>query len=96
MVLITSARVLSGGSLRSGISPFNVGMVEALAGIAVVTWGECAEPGLERKTDRLMVIGIRPMAWRRIWLALGCLSVFWRGAGLVYLARVTNPLTGTC
>ena len=42
MVLITSAAGFYLGSLRSGISPFNAGMVKALAGIAVVTCGASA------------------------------------------------------
>ena len=37
MVIITSAAGFYLGSLRSGISPFNFGMIKALGGIAVVT-----------------------------------------------------------
>jgi protoheme IX farnesyltransferase len=98
MVIITSAAGFYLGSLRSGISPFNVGMVKALAGIAVVTCGASAlNQALERKTDRLMERTFnRPMAARRISLAhgliVGFLGVF---LGSLYLALVTNPLTGT-
>ena len=98
MVLITSAAGFYLGSLRSGISPFNMGMVQALAGIAVVTCGASAlNQALERKTDRLMErTSNRPMAAGRISLAhgliVGFLCVF---LGSLYLARATNPLTGT-
>jgi protoheme IX farnesyltransferase len=98
MVIITSAAGFYLGSLRSGISPFNVGMVKALAGTAVVTCGASAlNQALERKTDRLMHrTQNRPMAAGRIGLAhgliVGFLGVF---LGSLYLARATNPLTGT-
>jgi protoheme IX farnesyltransferase len=98
MVMITAAAGFYLGSLRSGISPFNAGMVEALVGIAVVTCGASAlNQALERKTDRLMErTRDRPMATGRISLAHG-LIVGFAGVflGSLYLARVTNPLTGT-
>ncbi len=98
MVLITSAAGFYLGSLRSGISPFNSGMVKALFGIAVVTCGASAlNQVLERNTDRLMLrTRNRPMAMGRISLAhgliVGFLGVF---LGSLYLARATNLLTGT-
>jgi protoheme IX farnesyltransferase len=98
MVMITAAAGFYLGSLRSGISPFNAGMVEALGGIAVVTCGASAlNQVLERSSDRLMLrTRNRPVAAGRISLAHGLLvgfvSVF---AGSLYLARATNPLTGT-
>ena len=98
MVVITSAAGFYLGSLRSGISPFNAGMIKALAGIAVVTCGASAlNQALERKTDRLMHrTENRPMAVGRIGLAhgliVGFLAVF---LGSLFLARATNPLTGT-
>ena len=98
MVIITSAAGFYLGSLRSGISPFNLGMLKALAGIAVVTCGASAlNQVLERKTDRLMRrTRNRPMAAGRISLAhgliVGFLATF---LGSLYLARATNPLTGT-
>jgi protoheme IX farnesyltransferase len=98
MVLITAAAGFYLGSLRSGISPFNVGIVKALFGIAVVTCGASAlNQALERGTDRLMLrTRNRPMAAGRISLAhgliVGFLGVF---LGSLYLARATNPLTGT-
>lgn len=98
MVLITSAAGFYLGSLRSAISPFNAGMVKALAGIAVVTCGASAlNQVLERRTDRLMLRTLnRPMAAGRISLAhgliVGFLAVF---LGSLYLALATNMLTGT-
>jgi protoheme IX farnesyltransferase len=98
MVLITSAAGFYLGSLRSGISPFNVGMIKAIGGIAVVTCGASAlNQVLERKTDRLMRrTRNRPMAAGRISLAhgliVGFLATF---LGSLYLTRVVNPLTGT-
>jgi protoheme IX farnesyltransferase len=97
MVVITAAAGFYLGSLRSGISPFHIGLVEALAGIAIVTAGSSAlNQALERHTDSLMPrTASRPMAQRRISLAhgliVGFLAVF---AGSIYLAHVTNPLTG--
>jgi len=98
MVLITSAAGFYLGCLRSGISPFNLGAVKALAGITAVTCGSSAlNQVLERKTDRLMHrTQDRPMAAGRISLVhgliIGFLATF---AGSLYLARACNPLTGT-
>ena len=97
MVVITSAAGFYLGSLRSGISPFNLQAVKAIFGIAVVTCGASAlNQVLERSTDRLMLrTRNRPMAAGRIGLThgllVGFISVF---AGTLYLARVANPLTG--
>jgi protoheme IX farnesyltransferase len=97
MVVITAAGGFYLGSLRSGISPFHTGAVEALAGIAVVTFGSSIlNQALERRTDTLMRrTANRPMAAGRIGLAhglfLGFLAVF---LGTLYLAEVTNPITG--
>ena len=98
MVLITSAAGFYLGCLRSGISPFNVGMIKAIGGIAVVTCGASAlNQVLERTTDRLMRrTSNRPMAAGRISLAHGLLVGFLATfLGSLYLARATNPLTGT-
>jgi protoheme IX farnesyltransferase len=98
MVLITSAAGFYLGSLRSGISPFNAGMIKAIGGIAVVTCGASAlNQALERKTDRMMLRTInRPMAAGRISLAhgliVGFLATF---LGSLYLALAANLLTGT-
>jgi protoheme IX farnesyltransferase len=98
MVLITSAAGFYLGSLRSGISPFNLGMIKAIGGIAVVTCGASAlNQALERRTDRLMRrTSKRPMAAGRIslthGLVVGFLATF---LGSLYLAHATNLLTGT-
>ena len=97
MVVITAAGGFYLGSLRSGISPFHVDAVQALAGIAIVTCGSSVlNQALERRTDTLMRrTATRPMAAGRIGLAhglsLGFAATF---LGALYLTRVTNPLTG--
>jgi protoheme IX farnesyltransferase len=97
MVIITAAAGFYLGSLRSGISPFHLGLIEALAGITIVTAGSSVlNQALERTTDLLMPrTASRPMAQRRIGLAhgliLGFLLVF---AGSLYLAYATNLITG--
>jgi protoheme IX farnesyltransferase len=97
MVIITAAAGFYLGSLRSGISPFNIGLLEALFGIALVTAGSSVlNQALERKTDLLMPrTADRPMAQRRIGLAhgliIGFLLVF---GGSLYLAATTNLITG--
>jgi heme o synthase len=98
MVIITSAAGFYLGSLHSGISPFHAGLVNALAGIAVVTCGSAAlNQALERRTDAQMRrTADRPMAAGRISLAhgliLGFAAIF---LGSLYLALTTNLLTGT-
>ncbi len=98
MVVITAGTGFYLGSLASGISPFHAGMVQALAGIAMVTCGSSAlNQALERRSDAHMKrTAQRPMAAGRIsfshGLLLGFAAVF---LGTLYLARVTNPLTGT-
>lgn len=98
MVVITAGAGFYLGSLHSGISPFQAGMIKAIGGIAVVTCGSAAlNQALERRTDRLMHrTDDRPMAARRIGLAhgllLGFAAVFF---GSLYLAYATNLLTGT-
>ncbi len=98
MVVITAAGGFYLGSLRSGISPFHLEAVQALAGIAIVTCGSSVlNQALERRTDTLMRrTANRPMAAGRIGLAhglvLGFLAIF---LGSLYLASVTNLLTGT-
>ncbi len=98
MVIITAAAGFYLGSLRSGISPFHAGLLQALAGIAVVTAGSSAlNQALERRTDACMHrTANRPMAAGRISLAhgllLGFAAIF---LGSLYLAYSTNLLTGT-
>ena len=98
MVIITAGAGFYLGSLRSGISPFHLGLVQALFGIGLVTFRSSAlNQALERGTDRRMPrTASRPMAQHRIGLAhgllLGFALVF---GGSVYLASVTNLITGT-
>jgi protoheme IX farnesyltransferase len=98
MVIITAGAGFYLGSLQSGISPFHAGLLQALAGIAVVTCGSSAlNQALERKTDSLMRrTASRPMAAGRISLThgliLGFAAIF---LGSLYLAYTTNLLTGT-
>ena len=97
MVIITAAAGFYLGSLASGIPPFQLGMLKALFGIALVTAGSSAlNQALERTTDRRMPrTAARPMAQHRIGLvhglALGFVLVC---GGSIYLALATNPLTG--
>ncbi len=98
MVIITAAAGFYLGSLKSAISPFHAGLLQALAGIAVVTCGSSAlNQALERRTDAYMHrTANRPMAAGRISLAhgliLGFAAIF---GGSLYLAYTTNLLTGT-
>jgi heme o synthase len=98
MVIITAGAGFYLGSLRSGISPFHAGLVQALIGITVVTCGSSAlNQALERKTDRLMHrTADRPMAAGRISLSHGLILGFAATfLGSLYLAYATNVLTGT-
>jgi protoheme IX farnesyltransferase len=97
MVIITAAAGFYLGSLASGISPFQIGLLKALFGIALVTAGSSAlNQALERSTDRRMPrTAARPMAQHRIGLAHGLLIGFLLvSGGSVYLAWATNPITG--
>ena len=98
MVLLMAAGGFYLGSLASGISPFHLGLVKALFGIALVTAGSSAlNQALERNTDRRMPrTAARPMAQHRIGLAHGLLIGFILiVAGSTYLAFTTNLITGT-
>ena len=98
MVVITAGAGYYLGALRSGISPWQMGMVQALGGIAVVTCGAGAlNQALERKTDGMMRrTADRPMAAGRIGLAhglvLGFLAIL---VGTIWLAYATNVITAT-
>ena len=98
MVLLTAAGGFYLGSLASGISPFHLGLLRALLGIALVTGGSSVlNQALERKTDRRMPrTAARPMAQHRIGLAHGLLLGFALiTGGSLYLALTTNLITGT-
>lgn len=98
MVLLMAAGGFYLGSLASGISPFHLGLLKALVGIALVTAGSSAlNQALERNTDRQMPrTAARPMAQHRIGLAHGLVIGFLLvAAGSTYLALTTNLITGT-
>lgn len=98
MVLLTAAGGFYLGSLASGISPFHLGLVKTLLGIALVTAGSSVlNQALERKTDRQMPrTASRPMAQHRIGLAHGLLLGFLLiTGGSLFLALTTNLITGT-
>ncbi len=98
MVVITAAAGGYLASLRSGISPFHLSLLEALLGIATVTCGSSAlNQALERRTDAHMRrTASRPMAAGRISLPHGLLVGFAAVVlGTVFLALTTNLLTGT-
>ena len=98
MVIITAAAGFYLGSLRSGISPFHAGLVQAMLGIASVTAGSSVlNQALERRSDSHMRrTRNRPMAAGRVSFPHGLLLGFAAVAfGTVYLAAVTNLLTGT-
>lgn len=98
MVLLTAAGGFYLGSLASGISPFHMGLVRALLGIALVTAGSSVlNQALERKTDlRMPRTASRPMALGRIGLTHGLLLGFALIAGgSLYLSFATNVVTGT-
>jgi protoheme IX farnesyltransferase len=97
MVIIYAAASFYLGSLASGISPFNIGLIKALFGISLVTAGSSVlNQALERSTDRRMPrTADRPMAQHRIGLVhgliLGFVLVF---GGSIYLTLATPPITG--
>ena len=98
MVLLTAAGGFYLGSLASGISPFHIGLLQTLLGIALVTAGSSVlNQALERKTDRRMPrTASRPMAQGRIGLAHGLLLGFALVVGgSLYLAMTSNVITGT-
>jgi protoheme IX farnesyltransferase len=96
MVLVTSWGGFYLGSMQSGISAMQRGLLETLLGIGLVSAGAGAlNEALERKTDARMIrTANRPLAAGRFSLAQGI------GAGLgalalgaVWLAFTTNLLT---
>ncbi len=101
MVIIYAAASFYLGSLASGISPFQISLLDALVktlfGISLVTAGSSVlNQALERSTDRRMPrTANRPMAQHRIGLAHGLILGFALVCGgSVYLTWVANPLTG--
>jgi len=97
MVIITAGAGFYLASLASGIPPFQMGLVKALLGIALVTAGSSVlNQALERTTDlRMPRTASRPMAQHRIGLVHGLtLGFVLVCGGSIYLAWATNPLTG--
>ncbi len=97
MVIITAAAGFYLGSLRSGISPFNLQFVETVLGMAAVTGGSSTlNQVLERRTDALMPrTASRPMAARRLSLGHGLIfGLLLIALGSAFLAVTTNPITG--
>ncbi len=98
MVLITAAAGLYLGELRSGVNPFDLQNVFALAGIGLVTCGSSVlNQALERRSDaRMRRTARRPMVTGRIGLMHGLLLGFAAVAlGTMLLAAETNILTTT-
>ena len=96
MVLVTTWAGFYLGSMQSGISSAQRGLVETLVGVALVSAGASAlNEAIERKTDRKMVrTAGRPIAAGRISLFLGL--VLGLGAvalGAFWLQYTTNNLT---
>jgi heme o synthase len=96
MVLITTWAGFYLGSMRSGISSFQRGLLETLVGVALVSAGASAlNEALERKSDARMIrTANRPIAAGRISLPVGlALGMGAVVAGAFWLQMTTNLLT---
>jgi heme o synthase len=96
MVVITAWAGFYLGSNYSHISSINLGLLQALIGVALVSCGASAlNEAVERSSDALMRrTKNRPLASRRMPLAVGiALGLFPVIAGAFFLARFTNLLT---
>ncbi len=98
MVVLTAWAGFYLGSMQSGISSVQQGLLEALVGIGMVSAGSAAlNECLERKLDAKMIrTANRPMAAGRISLPHGILLGL--GAivlGTLWLVHSTNLITGT-
>ena len=97
MVVLTAWAGFYLGSLRSGISSFHIGLLEALTGIALVSAGASAlNEAMERKSDaKMMRTADRPLASGRISLPHGIIAgMLAIVSGTLILTVYTNPLTG--
>ncbi len=98
MVVITAWAGFYLGSMRSGISSVQTGLIETLLGIGLVSAGSSAlNQALERKSDAKMIrTADRPLPAGRFSLAhgivLGLLAI---AVGAIWLALRANLLTGT-
>ena len=98
LVVLTAWAGFYLGSMQSGISSVQPGLLEALIGIGMVSAGAAAlNECLERKLDAKMIrTANRPMAAGRISLAHGILLGMGAIAvGSIWLARSTNLITGS-
>jgi protoheme IX farnesyltransferase len=96
MVLITTWAGFYLGSMRSGISSFQRGLLETLVGVALVSAGASAlNEALERKSDARMIrTANRPIAAGRISLPVGlALGLGAVASGAFWLQVTTNLLT---
>jgi protoheme IX farnesyltransferase len=97
MVTLTGWAGFYLGSMRSGISSIQSGLLETLIGISVVSSGAAAlNQAIERRLDAKMLrTANRPMAAGRIGLAhgiaIGLLAII---AGSLWLTHETNLITG--
>ncbi|MGA7884519.1 MAG: heme o synthase [Acidobacteriaceae bacterium] len=97
MVTLTAWAGFYLGSMRSGISSIQPGLLETLIGITIVSAGSSAlNQCIERKLDaRMLRTANRPMATGRIGLAhgitVGLLAI---ALGTIWLTRETNLITG--
>ena len=98
MVTLTGWAGFYLGSMRSGISSLQPGLLDTLIGIAVVSSGASAlNQAIERRLDAKMIrTANRPMAAGRIGFAhgvtIGLLAII---AGTLWLTRETNFITGS-
>ena len=102
-VRVTGLVVLTGwagfylGSMRSGISSLQPGLLETLLGVGAISAGSAAlNQAIERRLDAKMLrTANRPMAAGRIGLVhgivIGMLAII---AGTLWLTHETNPITG--
>lgn len=98
MVVITAWAGFYLGSMLSGISSVQRGLLDTLIGIALVSAGASAlNESIERKTDaRMLRTAQRPLAAGRISLAHGIiLGMACIAAGGAWLTLHTNLVTGT-
>lgn len=98
MVVITAWAGFYLGSMKSGISSMQTGLLETLIGVGLVSAGSSAlNQAFERKSDAKMIrTAGRPLPAGRIGLAhgilLGLLAI---AAGAIWLALRVNLLAGT-
>ena len=98
MVVITAWAGFYLGSMRSGISSVQTGLLETLLGIGLVSAGSSAlNQAIERRSDATMIrTSNRPLPAGRIGIIHGItLGLIAIAAGALWLTLRTNLLTGT-